>query len=109
MNEIRITAATDLPPAFAEALERWRAEAARVYREEKISWYSKLVSTIFTYEGKHYAVYASDVFDPALVKDYTDRYMYGVLEAYFELIQNTVAADLVELGATGVRSFGFLD
>jgi hypothetical protein len=109
IREIKISEATDLPEAFCEALERWKIKADEIMRETQIQWYARLASTTFKFNEKYYVIYPEHVFAPEIVKSWKDKYMDGVLDAGFELMQSSITDDLVKLGATNIRNFGFLD
>ena len=109
IRDIEISEATDLPEAFYEALGRWKAEAEEIIKGSQIQWYAKLASTTFKLNDKYYVIYPRHVFAPDVVKSFTDRYMDGILDAGFELLQASITVDLKELGATNIRNFGFLD
>ena len=109
IKEIDISDATDLPQDFYELLERWKIEAAEIMDGNQIQWYAKLASTTFKLNDKYYVIYPGHVFAPDVVKDLTDRYMDGLLDAGFELLQASITADLRKIGATNIRNFGFLD
>lgn len=105
MNEISISKATDLPREFGEALERWRVEVIEILESGEVQWYSKLVSTTFSYGGKRYVVSAGDVFSKELRESCPENY----LDAALELLQPTISVDLGKLGAENIRNWGFLD
>ena len=102
---IHISQTDALPAPFYEALERWRQEVIKIMREERISWFSKLVYSTFVYDGESYIVDAQDVFKSETL----DRCPRNYLDAVLELAQGRIAADLDALGAEKIFTCGFLD
>ena len=77
MDEIRITAAEELPEELYKAWENWRAEAEKLLHSGRIQWYAKSVSTIFEMNGKRYKILPSDLFSPETVKEYRENFLKG--------------------------------
>lgn len=97
--------AKQLPPKFYELLDKWGKELAEILESGKATWYAKLVTTTFVFRGVHYELGLKDFCPQALI----DRYNYGICSAAFEILQKTVEADMKEMGAKDVVSYGFLD
>ena len=100
-----ISKANDLPKEFNDALNKWRISFKREAKENDISWFSKLVSTTFEYNNKYYRVTIYDVCDEEVLR----KTPHNILEAILEIMQSEITADLINLGATNIRNFGFLD
>lgn len=103
--ETNISKANDLPKGFNDALNKWRISFKREAKENDISWFSKLVSTTFEYNNKYYRVTIYDVCDEEVLR----KTPHNILEAILEIMQSEITADLINLGATNIRNFGFLD
>ena len=105
MNEINISKATDLPNEFFDALNTWKKNIFIIMNTCEVKWPAKLVKTVFKYNNKYYKVTIIDIFN----KDQLDNTPNNFLEAILELYQAEISNDLSNLGATNIRSFGFLD
>lgn len=103
--ETNISKANDLPKEFNDALNKWRISFKREAKENDISWFSKLVSTTFEYNNKYYRVTIYDVCDEEVLR----KTPHNILEAILEIMQSEITTDLINLGATNIRNFGFLD
>ena len=103
--ETNISKANDLPKEFNDALNKWRISFKREAKENDISWFSKLVSTTFEYNNKYYRVTIYDVCDEEVLR----KTPHNILEAILEIMQSEITADLINLGATNIRNFVFLD
>jgi hypothetical protein len=105
LNEISISNANELPKEFHEALALWRVEAQRILNSGEIQWFSKLASTTFKYRGISYIITPEDVYP----KEDLENCLENILDAGFEILQETITRDLERLGAENIRNFGFLD
>lgn len=107
-NRINVSVA-QLPPELAAALEGWRDEAAKVLREDKVTWYSKLVYTSFEYGGVGYKVQIGDVFSREVMEKYGKCFAHNRLEAMLEVVQGRIKRDLEALGAEHIVTHGMID
>jgi len=103
--DINISKSNDLPNEFYIALDKWKQLFYESLKNEKISWFSKLVETNFKYNDKYYKVTIYDICEEKTLKSCPVNYLEAILEA----MQNVISDDLRELGATNIRNFGFLD
>ena len=103
--EINISKATELPNEFYNALNKWKDKFNVALKNEKIEWFSKLVSTTFKYNDNYYKITIYDICN----EETLNKCPLNFLEAVLETIQNDISSDLNELGATNIRSIGFLD
>lgn len=103
--EINISKATELPNEFYQALNVWKNKFNIALKNEKIEWFSKLVSTTFKYNDKYYKITIYDICD----EETLNKAPHNILEAILETIQNDISSDLIKLGATNIRNIGFLD
>ena len=86
-------------------LAEW-TEKKKLYMEEyygldgKGGWPAKHVSIDFDYDGEHYEMHMEDI---GIVYDTAWD------EGFFEFLQDYIVRDLEKIGATNIRTWGFLD
>lgn len=109
-NEIALDEARELPEVFFTLLKKWRELADQSARENKVNWFSKGVSVVFFYGEKEYRLIAEDFFNDEIVeKINTGKVNGGYYHAVVETLSSMVKKDLLDIGATNVVTFGYLD
>ena len=109
-EEIALDEAKDLPQEFYDCLNEWKKDILEIYNGNKVSWYSKNVSTTFVYNGKKYRVIAEDLYSDIIVdKARRGEIHIGYLHAVVESFQRNIEQDLIKLGASDIKNIGFLD
>ena len=108
--EIALDEATELPEAFYALLEKWRDLAKRVHDSDRVNWFSRSVATDFLYREKRYRLIAEDFYPDEIVDKMNCGHLNsGYYHAVVESIQGQIKADLLQMGATDVENYGFLD
>ena len=77
---------------------------------DDINWFSKSVSIVFTYKEKKYRLIAEDFFSEEKVdKMNSGKIQGGYYHAVVESLKTSIKKDLLEIGATNVCCYGYLD
>jgi len=109
-NVIALDEATDLPAEFYALMEKWKKQADQKAKGNDVNWFSKDVSINFTYQEKMYRLIAEDFFSEEIVdKMNCGKLNCGYYHAVVETLQAPIKNDLLEMGATNVSCYGFLD
>ena len=88
-----------MPIEVRSIIDLWKSKKES-FREEwnKGGWPAKTVSIEFTYQGKDYAI------KPEMIGE-EGPWGHG----FMEFINTEIGKDLIEIGATDLAYFGFLD
>ena len=109
-EELALDEAKELPEEFYTCLTKWKKDVLEIYDSNTVSWYSKNVSTSFVYNGKKYRIIAEDLYtDETVDKANKGKIHIGYLHAVVESFQGSIKEDLMKLGASDIKSIGFLD
>jgi len=109
-EEIALDEANDLPKEFYGLLEKWKNQVMTKYHDKTISWYSKNVSTTFEYNKKTYRLIAEDFYQEEMIDKAKKGDLHiGYFHAVVESLQSEIEKDLIRIGASNIKSIGFLD